>query len=182
MGRPARGEEQAAVIARELQVLELRRAGMTFQQIADEVGYADRSNAHAAYKRAIARAFQQPAAEVRELEADRLDRLQLAVWARALRGDLAAVDRVLKISERRARLLGLDHADGIAERQLQLEQDKVRLVAVAFGRALDAVDLTAEQREQMTRVLLEELRAEAAAASAQQDDPGPGVVAGEVTS
>ena len=61
--------------------------------------------------------------------------------------------------ERRARLLGLDHADGIAERALRIEQDKARLVAIAFGRALDAVQLTPEQRETMTQVLLQELTA-----------------------
>ena len=176
MARQSHGAPSAEVIARELQVLELRRAGMTFDQIADKTGYNDRAAAHKAYKSALNRTFQQPAAEVRELEADRLDRLQLAVWARALRGDLAAVDRVLRISERRARLLGLDHSDGIAERQLHLEQEKVRLVAVAVGRMFDALELTAEQREAGTRVLLAELR----------DASGPGgdrpeVVAGEVT-
>jgi hypothetical protein len=149
----------AETIAREQHVLELRRAGASFDKIAQEVNLHSRSDAHKIYKRALARTLMEPAAEIRRLEADRLDRLQLAVWTKALRGDLPAVDRVLRVMERRARLLGLDHADGIAERALALEADKVRLVALAFGKALDSVELTDEQREQMTRVLLEELRA-----------------------
>lgn len=149
----------AETIAREQHVLELRRAGVTFDRIAEEVGISDRSTAHKIYKRALARTLQEPAAEIRHLEGDRLDRLQVAVWSRALRGDLAAVDRVLRIMERRAKLLGLDHADGIAERTLQLEADRIRLMALAFGKALDALELTPEQRETATQILLTELRA-----------------------
>jgi len=167
----------AEVIAKETQVLELRRAGMSFDAIATQVGLADRGSAHKAYKRGLARTLQQPAAEVRELEADRLDRLQVAVWAKALRGDLQAVDRVLRISERRARLLGLDHADGIAEQALLLEQDKARMVAVAVGEALDAIDATAEQREIFTRVLLERMRVADAAGVDEQPETVPGEVA-----
>lgn len=48
--------------------------------------------------------------QARELESQRLDRMIGAVWRQATAGDLAAVDRVLRILERRARLLGLDMA------------------------------------------------------------------------
>jgi hypothetical protein len=48
--------------------------------------------------------------ELREIEANRLDRLFVVAWRRAMAkdGDLAAIDRALRIMERRARLLGLD--------------------------------------------------------------------------
>lgn len=160
----------AEVIARENHVLELRRAGLSFERIAQEIGIGDRSTAHKIYKRALGRVHQEPAAEIRQLEGDRLDRLQVAVWTKALAGNMQAVDRVLRIMERRAKLLGLDHADGIAERQLQLEADKIRLVAVAFGRALDALDLTAEQRETAARILLSGLRGDAGG-DGSGDDP-----------
>jgi hypothetical protein len=45
---------------------------------------------------------------LRVLEAGRLDQLQLAIWKSALAGHLGAIDRVLRIMERRARLFGLD--------------------------------------------------------------------------
>src|SRR5262249_7331072 len=48
------------------------------------------------------------AGQVRALELSRLDELHRALWPLGLRGDLQAIDRLLKIAERRARLLGLD--------------------------------------------------------------------------
>jgi hypothetical protein len=41
-------------------------------------------------------------------ELDRLDAMLRACWSKAIGGDMKAVDRVLKISERRSKLLGLD--------------------------------------------------------------------------
>ncbi|MFI1360284.1 hypothetical protein ACH4TV_42885 [Streptomyces sp. NPDC020898] len=47
--------------------------------------------------------------ELRALEADRLDRLFFVAYKKAVREqDFAAIDRTLRITERRARLLGLD--------------------------------------------------------------------------
>lgn len=150
----------AEVIARENHALELRRAGASFTAIGEAI-QTDRSNAAKIVKRALGRVHQEPATEIRKLEAERLDRLQLTFWQKAISGDGRAFDRVIRVMERRARLLGLDHEHGVAERHLQLEADKVRLMALAFGRALDSLQppLTDEQREQMTRVFLGELRA-----------------------
>jgi hypothetical protein len=88
--------------------LELRRVGLTWQRIAEEVGYADHTGAYAAYKRAIKRTMQQPADELREQEVDRLDRLQVAVWPSAMKGDTRAILTIIRLMERRAKLLGLD--------------------------------------------------------------------------
>ena len=120
-----------------------------------------RSNAAKIVKRALGRVHQEPAFEIRKLEAERLDRLQLSFWQKAIGGDGRALDRVLRIMERRANLLGLDHAHGIAERSLELEAGRIRLMALAFGRALDSLDppLTDDQRGQVTAVFLGELRA-----------------------
>lgn len=51
---------------------------------------------------------------MRTLEADRLDALHATLWPRALAGELPAVDRVLSIMARRARLFGLDTPAKIA--------------------------------------------------------------------
>ena len=153
--RPAPSQQ---TLEAERQVLEMRRAGIGIADIARRLNIP-KSTAMSRYKAGMARTLRQPANEIREPETDRLDRLQVGLWAAAVRGDLGSIDRVLRIMERRARLLGLDHADGIAERALRIEQDKARLVAIAFGRALDAVQLTPEQRETMTQVLLQELTA-----------------------
>jgi len=51
---------------------------------------------------------QEAAAEISRLEQERLDNLQAGVWMAALQGNHGAIDRVLRIMERRAKLLGLD--------------------------------------------------------------------------
>ena len=40
--------------------------------------------------------------------------MQLAIWPAALAGDLFAIDRVLKVMSRRAKLLGLDQPKKVA--------------------------------------------------------------------
>lgn len=100
---------------RELKVLELRRAGLTWQRIAEQVGYADHSGAYLAYKRALKRTLQQPADELRQQEIDRIDRLQLAAWPRAMQGDTQSINTIVRLMERRARLLGLDMPVKIAQ-------------------------------------------------------------------
>jgi len=100
-------------------VLELRRAGMTFDEIARRVGYSNRGGARKAYEAALADAGVSPTTEqTRALELDRLDRLQAALWPKAARGDLPSIDRVLKISEQRMRIEarpeGNDHAMRLA--------------------------------------------------------------------
>jgi len=93
---------------RQARALELRKAGATFQQIADQLGYANRAAARNAVMRALQSIIGEPAQELRQLELERLDAMMLGLWPRARKGDEAAVDRVLKIMERRAKLLGLD--------------------------------------------------------------------------
>jgi hypothetical protein len=52
--------------------------------------------------------MQQPADELREQEVDRIDRLQVAVWPSAMKGDTRAILTIIRLMERRAKLLGLD--------------------------------------------------------------------------
>jgi hypothetical protein len=113
MGNPAAGQfkpgqELPDVAEKWGKALALRRAGATFAQIARQVGYAEEGAAHKAVMSAIKATLREPAEEVRTLEVERLDRLMLGVWQRAIDGKSEAIDRVLKIMDRRARLLGLD--------------------------------------------------------------------------
>ena len=93
---------------RQRQALELRKAGVTFETIATQLGYRNRSGAYKAVMSALRRTLQEPADEVRRLELERLDALLLALWSQARQGHQGAIDRCLKIAERRAKLLGLD--------------------------------------------------------------------------
>ena len=53
-------------------------------------------------------------AELLRLELERLDRMLLAIWQAILNGHLGAIDRGLKIGERRAVMLGLNQPTQIA--------------------------------------------------------------------
>ena len=100
-------------IEKEKKVLELRRGGLTFDLIAERVGYASASGAHKAYLKACSRIVYEDVVEVRNAEMDRLDIAQAAIWGDVINGVDAptrarAVLALMKIMERRARLLGLD--------------------------------------------------------------------------
>lgn len=95
------------------QVLGLRRAGATFRQIAERLSLSEQS-AKSLFDKAIG-AYDPE--YTRALEADRLDRMHLAVWPAAQSGDLNAVDRVLKISERRDKVLAVPKRNDHAVRQ-----------------------------------------------------------------
>jgi hypothetical protein len=101
-------KNRALATERQRQALELYKAGIGYQGIADRLGYAGPSGAYKAVEAALYKTLQQPADELRGLELERLDALHAAVWPAAIRGNLRAVDRVLKIMKRRAALLGLD--------------------------------------------------------------------------
>jgi hypothetical protein len=59
-------------------------------------------------QRAVGDMEKQTRAEHLQIEIDRLDKLQEAVWDAAISGDVKAVDSVLKIINLRTKLLGLD--------------------------------------------------------------------------
>jgi len=97
------------VIEKERQVLELRRAGATYDEAARAVGYATPQGAYLAYHRALKRTLVEAGAnEARQTELDRLDRLQRAIWPHALDGEIPAANTILRLMDRRAKLLGLD--------------------------------------------------------------------------
>jgi hypothetical protein len=108
MSTAKRTKLQPEVIAKERQSLLLRQQGYTFDEIASRLGYKGESGAREAFRRALLRTLQEPASEVRELEINRLDIAQVAIWDRVQNGDLPAIVVLLKIMERRAKYLGLD--------------------------------------------------------------------------
>lgn len=121
-----------AAADRQRQALELRRAGAGYDLIARQLGYAGPPGAHKAVATALHRMLAEPAEDVRALELARLDRLQLAHWSRAIGTpetdpDPVATSTVLKIMERRAKLMGLDAPATINVRTVVDE------VATAYG-------------------------------------------------
>ena len=106
-------ESEAEMRRRDARVYELRIQGNTFEQIASEVGYSGPSGAWQAHQRIKSEWIFESIDEARQLELMRLDELQVAVWDRAINGDLPAAHCVLKIMDRRAKLLGLDKPEKI---------------------------------------------------------------------
>lgn len=97
------------MVEREKRAVELRKAGLDYRTIAHQLGFNDPKWAYRLVQRALDRTLREAGTEqIRDFEGDRLDKLQAAVWPRALQGDIPAVNAVLRIMERRARLFGLD--------------------------------------------------------------------------
>ena len=115
-GRPGPRKAPAVTAERRAQAFELRKAGVSLRQIATTLG-VDHTTVARYVKHTIAGLKRQTldlAAEERTLQLERLNKLLLTDWPAATAGvtpwSLAAQDRVFKILERQAKLLGLDLA------------------------------------------------------------------------
>jgi hypothetical protein len=104
------GNQQKQVDSHEktLQALELRKTGMTYSDIARVLGYADGTGAFQAVRRALQATMKEPAEELRTMEEARIDAALAAIWNAVLNGSYGAIDRFIRLSERRSRLRGLD--------------------------------------------------------------------------
>lgn len=106
-----RGQNVAAA-ERRLTTLELRKAGLSLRQIAQRTGVSV-SMAKKDLDRALADLLAEQntkAEDWRALELERLEKMHVALWPKVVNEapNMAAVDRVLRIAERRSKLLGLD--------------------------------------------------------------------------
>jgi hypothetical protein len=118
---------------RALKALELRKKGVRYEQIAQQLGYSNRGNAHKAVMKELkllAKECLEEAAQVRDLELQRLDDLFLAAWKAIADGSESAIDRALRVSESRRKLMGLDAAqkvdvNGIAELHFDREDENL---------------------------------------------------------
>lgn len=132
--RGGRGRWVRTATQRHAEAVRLRSEGHSYEQIAQQLGYRDRASAYNAVQRTLVGTVREPADELRQMELIRLD----ALWMQAMQvlqaehvtvsngrviviekdgkevplADdapvLQAIDRLLKIMERRAKLLGLD--------------------------------------------------------------------------
>jgi hypothetical protein len=113
-GEHKASERRIESAERKRKALELKKAGLSYDEIAVQCGYSSRARAFEAVTRSIRELTQDVAKDVLVLELERLDRLQFGIWEKARGGDLQAIDRVLRIMERRAALVGLDAAAAVA--------------------------------------------------------------------
>ena len=107
-GKGKHTERQMAQADRTRQALELRKAGATFQSIADQLGWADASGAYRAVAKAMEAMIAEPAQELRSVQYERLNHMLLTLWPRVQQGELAAMDRAVSIMDRINALWGLN--------------------------------------------------------------------------
>lgn len=92
---------------RRVEAMTLRLAGLTYQQIAERMDLSE-SGAYDLVKRSFRYVETDTVDEMRQLENDRLDRAQAAIWPKVLRGEESAISTFLSISGQRARINGLN--------------------------------------------------------------------------
>jgi hypothetical protein len=116
---------------RRSQLASLRLAGVDFAMIVERLGYQSETEALADYQKLLAELAPRAMAleEAQQIELDRLDRLQAAVWASALRGEIPAVDAALRVIDRRIRLLGLDPRKSAPVKPPTVEDAEVGVVS-----------------------------------------------------
>lgn len=137
-------------------VVELRRNGWTFDEIAEHVGYADRAGAKRAYDSALKRWGAKVVDDLRVSEGERLDQL----WRRVITAiaqlgadaepkDLTALmNTAVKVSSARRQLFGLDvprsvELTGANGGPIELDMSKVlfdRIRSLAVEESTGVVD------------------------------------------
>ncbi|GAA1770057.1 hypothetical protein [Nonomuraea bangladeshensis] len=108
----SRKRARATVVAeRRAKAVQMRIAGISPTIIAENLGYSSSAAVTKDITRSLqkaAKAEQVASEHLLQIEIDRLDRLMAAVWAKALSGDVKAVEQAEKLIARRCALLGLD--------------------------------------------------------------------------
>src|SRR5665811_1261661 len=99
-----RHRNRALAAARRVRAVELKTAGYTYAQVADELGYTSRGTAYNVVAKALREQTTEAVTDLRELENARLDALQMALWDAAMTGDISAVVAVVKIVHARINL------------------------------------------------------------------------------
>lgn len=150
MPRPTSGRAYtvanlAVVGEQEVRCYELRLAGKTFRQIAVETGLAV-ATVHKRIEAHIAQRVQPLADELRAIEVDRLDRYLVALDAQIQEGRAVArnVEVAVRVSERRAKLLGIDAPEKVEAIVTQVTQEDLALAELV--REANAAAAVAEAR------------------------------------
>lgn len=94
------------------QALEFRKLGLPYKAIGEKLGVTANTACRYVKKEIeiINKLNNESAEELRRMELERLDLAMSAIAPQVRQGHLGAVDRWLRISERRSKLLGLDAA------------------------------------------------------------------------
>lgn len=106
---------KAIIESRTARCIELAMKGTPYSEIARAVGYKNKSSAWRLVNDALTERVDEAVEVYRATELARLDSLQSSLWDQAMEGDLAACNAVLRIVDRRIRLLRLDQQETRSE-------------------------------------------------------------------
>lgn len=90
--------------------LEGRKAGLSYEAIAERVGYADASGARKAVVRAFGQVIQEPASDLKALQIERINHMLVALWPKAQAGDERAIGTALALMDKLDRYEGTEAA------------------------------------------------------------------------
>ncbi len=161
--KPMRSGDQPSkrrkdVRAREAQVMEMIRAGVPVTDIAEQLDYADHSAIVRIRDRVIRRHTNASVLAWQAINVDRLEALIQTFWPKARRGDVQAAEQVRRLIADERKVLGLDHADGIAERQVELEEAKVMTLVGLLNTALSNSGINETAANKVRLALAAEVR------------------------
>lgn len=99
---------QARILARENQrrALEMRKAGATFDAIAQTLGYSSASGAYNAVKTAMDAIIQEPVDDLRRYQYERLNHMLVTLWPKVNNGDERAISEARGIMRDMNELMG----------------------------------------------------------------------------
>jgi hypothetical protein len=121
---------------RQLKSLELRRTGAHYSDIATALG-CSKATAYRDVKRHlddVRQECREKAEEINDIELERLDTALAAIWTKVEQGDCKSIETMLKIMERRAKMLGLDSPDKHEVRAgVATPEEAAQLVRQLFG-------------------------------------------------
>lgn len=93
------------------QALTLRMAGVSYAEIARQLGWASGSTARVAIVKAMERLQQEPAEELKKVQYERYNHLLMQVWPQVNLGDIAAINTALRIMSEMNVLMGVQNAE-----------------------------------------------------------------------
>lgn len=97
--------------------LELRKAGVPYQAIAERLGWKSSASAYKAVKKALEDQINEPAEELRQMEIERLNHLLMLIWAKIQQGDMRSIEQAMRVMERISTLRGMDQAQKLTDAQ-----------------------------------------------------------------
>lgn len=101
-------KNSVATIQRRTKAVQLRAAGLTWEEVAQKSGFSSKQAAQKSVMDLLKAKQSQAAEDYKIFELERLDQMTMGLAPKAFKGDPRSVDSMLRIMERRARYLGLD--------------------------------------------------------------------------